>query len=392
MGYAPASKRHAGVSLKRPSEKLGKYEAKAIKGPRADGRYYWQGRRFVGGEARYETKALGWLTRDEAITELGARIGAGGLKPVPVKAAPSRRTVEALLDLYMGARLKAEDLAPETKRNNQTACNRLTAAIGTVVIDQLSLEVLEGYRDNALRSGASSTVRFDLRILRQAWTWGTTRGLITAPWPKVHVNDRGDAKTKTAADLAHVEAVEDRLRELWPDGWPWRAFHLLAVTGARPSEIGKLMVRDVDIEEGTVTLTGKHTPNKKRTRTFPLLSDTVAILKDWTAGSAPGDRLWGPSPKAVVNSLRGDHIPRAEKLAEVPHLTPYMIRRAAVRKLIASGIRIKVAAELMGHTPERMLRDYEIATGEDLREAVERTRPGRVPAGKVYRLRGNDVE
>lgn len=376
--------------MKRPQVKFGKNEAKAIKGPRADGRFYWQARRFVGGEQRYTTAALGWLTEDEAITELATRIAQGGIEPLPVRVPPSRRTVADLLALYMGARLKAADLSPDTKRNNQTACNRLTDAVGTVVIDQVTLEVLEGYRDQALRKSASSTVRFDLRVMRQAWTWGTTRGLLEASWPKVRVLDRGDARPKLVAELEDVEAVELALQARWPDGWPWRCFHLLAVTGARISEIAKLQVGAVDVGRAELRIRGKHTPGKPPVRIFPLLPDTIVMLEEWIEGSPAKAPLWGPSWKSVANSLRADHIPKAELAAKVGHITPYALRRAAVRAFLRRGVPIKVAAELLGHTPERMLRDYELATESDLRDAVELARPGRRAAGKIIKLVGGE--
>lgn len=89
--------------MKRPSFDLGKYEAKAIKGPRADARFYWQARLFIGGERRYQTAALGWLSEAEAFTELSKRLGEGSMAPTPRRATPSRRTVADLLALYMGA-------------------------------------------------------------------------------------------------------------------------------------------------------------------------------------------------------------------------------------------------------------------------------------------------
>lgn len=389
MGYAPPRQGREGA-VKRPSFDLGKYEAKAIKGPRADARFYWQARLFIGGERRYQTSALGWLSEAEAFTELSKRLGEGSMAPAPRRAAPSRRTVADLLALYMGARLKAADLSPDTKRNNQTACNRVTDAIGTVVIEQVTLEVLEGYRDQALRRGASSTVRFDLRVMRQAWTWGTTRGLLVASWPKVRVLDRGDARPKLVAELDDVEAIEQALRARWPDGWPWRCFHLLAVTGARISEIAKLEVGAVDLARAELRIRGKHTPGKPPVRIFPLLSDTVAMLEEWIKGSPSKAPLWGPSPMSVANSLRGDHIPKAELVAQVGHITPYALRRAAVRAFLRRRVPIKVAAELLGHTPERMLRDYELATESDLRDAVELARPGRRAAGKVIKLVGRE--
>lgn len=397
------------MTTKLPSIRIDRNHARATKGPRPDGRYYWQARRFTGGTPRETTSALGWLTEEEAWRELAQRVGKGSIFPAPPPVPELRQqTVQDLLELYMGARLKAP-LSPLTKANNQTAANRVADAIGTVVVAQLSIDVLEEYVNTA--KGRSSTIKLDVRVLRQAWRWGISRGLLDRPWPRIKVLDRGDSRPKTAAPLEAVEAVERAMAKAWPEGWPWRLFHLLAVTGARISELARLTVGDVDLEAGVVRIRGKHTPGKVPYRDFPLLADTVEMLREWvtmrqaespgylspkaqaTETGAPWELsglgtlpLWGPSPKTVANRLRDVHIPKAEEATKTAHLTPYDLRRAAARRFRDLGVPIKVAATLLGNSPKTLLTYYELVTDGDLREAVEIARPGRAARGQVINL------
>lgn len=373
---------------KRPRIHVGRCDANATRGPREDGRYYWQARVWIGGDAERETKCIGWHTEDEAIKDLARRVAAGSLdaeQPV----APTEETIRSLLDLYMKARKKAK-LSPLTLRNNQTAATALTEAVGSVVLERLTLETLEGYRDSALRDGTtrSSTVRFYLRVLKQAWKWGTEHGLLDAPWPRVRVLDIGDAKEKPIADIDDMESVERFMRERWPEGWAWRCFHIIRTTGARPGEVAKLTVGDVDLDAAELKIRQKRSPGKKPVRVFPLLDDTLEMLREWVADRGSAALLWGPSPKAVYTSMTGDHMPGAFEKLEIAAVSPYAMRRAAVRSMIRGGVPIKVAAELTGHSPEQLLRDYEQALPEDLREAVAKARIGRPKDGKVVQFKG----
>ena len=371
--------------MKRPRIKVGRHDANAVKGPRQeDGRYYWQARVWVGGDVGRQTKAIGWLTEDEAIDALDdAR--RRGLGSAPRPSGPKPPTVRDLFEVYMAARVKREDLDVATKRNNTTARRRVERAIGEVPLSEVRLETLEEYRDAALRSSASSTVRFDLRILRQAWRWGKGRGLVGSDLPRVQVLDRGDGREaeKARPHVDEVALVETKLRERWPDGWPWRCFHVLSVTGARPAEVSRLLIGDVDLEHHTIRIRGKRSPQtgKERIRVHPILEDTVAVLRPLVEDRAAAARLWGPSPKAIENSLRQDHLPRACAEANVAPMKPYGLRRLATDTLRRSGVDAVVAAALLGNSPAVMVREYARASAEELEQAIAKARLGRT--GKV---------
>jgi hypothetical protein len=51
---------------------------------------------------------------------------------------------------------------------------------------------------------------------------------------------------------------------------------------------------------------------------------------------------------------------------------------------------VEAAADLLGHTPERMLRDYRRSSIDELRQAQERARLGRAPGAKVIRIAGEE--
>jgi integrase len=367
---------------KRPRIKVGRHDGNALKGPRAsDGRYYWQARLWVGGDRGRDTKAIGWLTEDEAIETLAGLVHRGGLDAEPRGPVSKPPTVRDLLETYMAARIAREDLDQLTKRNNTTARRRVERALGDVPLAELGLEALENYRDEALRGSASATVRLDLRILRQAWRWAKARRLVDRDLPRVQVLDRGDGREaeKARPHIDDVAVVEAKLRERWADGWPWRVFHVIAVTGARPSEVARLTVGDVDLEHRTIRIHGKRSPQtrKARIRTLAILADTVAALRPFVEGRASDARLWGPSPKSIANSLRQDHLPRACAEARVDPVKPLGLRRLATDTLRQRHVDPVVAAAILGNSPAVMVREYARASAEECEDAITRARLGR---------------
>lgn len=362
---------------------VGDYYAFVVRGPRKDGRLYWQAQVAVG-HGKRETKALGWFTRPEATKRLAELVAQGGLDIRPAtKGELGMVTVRDLFESYLFARERAQ-LSNLTVSNNRTAMRRVEAELGDVVLRRVDLELLERYRDKARGSSMSSTVRFDLRVFRQAWRWALDRGLLSEPWPRVRVLDAGDRRPSSTPELEEIERVELALRAAWPDGWPWRFFHLQAVTGARTSEVARLLVDDVDLEERAVRIVGKHTPGKERVRVVPLLEDTVEVLREWLAlrtTAVANDRLWVLQPHSACNAFRQDHLPSVKAT-----FTPYGLRRAAADRMLRAGVGVDVAAAWLGHSPKQMLETYRRATADDLRRAAELARLGRAPRGKVIRI------
>lgn len=373
--------------------RCGDYYALVIRGPRKDDRFYWQAQVSVG-HGKRETQALGWYTRPEVTKRLAALVAEGGLNMKPRPDSDGMVTVRDLFESYLFARERDTALSKLTVRNNRTAMRRIETELGDVVLRRVDLEVLERYRDKARTSSMSNTVRFDLRVFRQAWRWALERGLLTEPWPRVRVLDQGDRRPSPTPELEAIDKVERALRKAWPEGWPWRFFHLQAVTGARTGEIARLELGDVDLERATLRIRGKHTPGKEAVRTVPLLKDTVATLRAWakvratqmSGAERPSPWLWGLLPTSAENALRQDHLPEALKKAKVAPFTPYGLRRAAADRMLRAGVGVEVAAAWLGHSPKQMLETYRRATPDELRRAGELARVGRAPRGTVIHI------
>ena len=350
------------------------------RGPRADGRWYWKADRPDGHSGRVHVWS-GWGTPDEAQAAVVATLGG-------VTQRPDGATVRDLLETWGAAMDARADLAQKSKENAEIVSNRLLAILGGVLLDRLDRRTLERYRDQRQRTGRASTVRLDLRILRQAWQWGREVGI--APerdLPLVQVRPRPDEPTsKRTPDTEDVLRVLD---ELLPAGrrraeWPARAAWLLLATGCRIGEVATLTRGAVDLERGEL-----HVRGKTGSRVVPLLAETVAELRTWDLPSDPQAPVWGVSYATMRTGLPM-RLRSACKRAGVPAWTPHALRRHAVDALYRRGIDPTVAAALLGHSPAVAMAYYRQAASGDLREAMERVKLGAMPRDNVRKFGGGE--
>ena len=241
-----------------------------VRGPNADGAWYWRARRADG-----TTAWTGWATRAEVILQSGQ-----------------------------------------------------ISLIGQEPITTINYAVMEGVYSSLLRLGHTSKgATRHQQIMRAACARAAEQGLITPilvpvtrarSSPKVN-NDYTPTEREAAAVL-RVTSGSTRL-----------AIALLAVTGARVSEIMSLR----RCADGTQTLLFPWGLGKPEGRVYRALSAACLQLKQ-------------------------------------PEFTAHGLRRMVVNRLLREGIDIKVAAELMGHSPEVMLTHYRRVSQEDKAAGVSK--------------------
>ena len=351
---------------------VGPIHARAIRGPRADGRWYWRARRFVdGGES---TPWTGWASRPEAERHLAGLVAGGTLDAAPARYS-ELTTVRDLLECWIAGQAERGDLRPVTIQNYRTKARHLATGLGAVRLDRLDLVAIEGHRDRRIRAEvAPASVAMELNVLRIAWTWGRAVGACPdRKLPSVDVRQR-PTRNHSTPDGGDVGAVLGRL-----DGWARVAVLVLFATGARVGEVADLEWSAVDLCRAVVTFNGK-----TGARIVPLAPVAVEAL-----ASLPrkGARVFSCAGKTVRVSL-GGRIARACKAAGVPAFTPHGLRRAAVDSLLRAGVDVGTACAILGHSPAVMLTHYRRATLDDARKAVVSARLGTIPAGEVLAFTG----
>lgn len=232
--------------------------------------WYWRARR----KGVRDDVWSGWGTRAYAQERL-AELVAGGV-PVPRRreAAVEVRTMGDLLDLWVDRQRERPDLRPATVDHYEKCGRHLFAWLRDVDLRRVDRDTLERFRDDRLREGASRRlVVQELKILSMAWRWGQecnhapTRLL---PRVLVQVDDSAFVINHRTPTVGEVAEVLSRLK-----GDAGLAVRLLAVTGARVSEVCNLAPDALDLRSGTLHLDGK-----TGQRSFPLPADLVEALRD----------------------------------------------------------------------------------------------------------------
>ncbi|MCB9765240.1 MAG: tyrosine-type recombinase/integrase [Alphaproteobacteria bacterium] len=336
----------------KPAE-IGDVRISVVRGPRHDGKWYWRGRR----KGRRDTLWTGWATRREAMAAV-ARLVAKGLPHPVAPALPEIATTQELLSTWIERQERRADLKPKTVTHYTLCARHLVAWLGELPVTDLNRATLERYRDERLREGASPrAITQEFKRLRSAWAWARDCGLIDGgvlPRVKVRVNGyRINHRTPTPED---VRAVLQHL-----DGDVLLAVRLLAVTGARISEVCGLRRVDVLVSTSELVLRGKTGP-----RRFPLPEGVLAVLSRRADGT---EASLLALPVKAQDGIR-NALTRACADAGVEAFTPHGLRRMVVDRMARRGVDIATAASLTGHSPEVMLRHYRKVTQRDREEAV----------------------
>jgi len=340
---------------------------RAIRGPKPDDRqvWYWQAQRSVDGTR--ETLWSGWATRAEATRIVIDLVALSATKPPPVAPAlelpqvTQLATVCDLLETWVGnlqARFGAGDITKYGLRNAKSDGRHLKEHLGDLLVPRLRKADLEAYRNARLHEGAaSSTVHRELKALRAAWKWARSDGYVPdRDLPKVRVKVT-PVRDKYNPTPEEVWRVVDQL-----SGWAKFVGGLQAATGARVGEIARLTWDDIHESSSYLVLRGK-----TGKRLFPI-TDKVAEVLAW--GDRDAHYAHGTTESMVLGHFSSRELVNACAAAGVQRFSSHGFRRAAVDRLQRAGIDIKTAADLLGHSPETMLKYYREVSSEDRRSAA----------------------
>jgi integrase len=236
---------------------------------------------------------------------------------------------------------------------------------------------------------SDSTVRQVYTVLRQSLDIAVRDGLLASnPAAKVKRPGiaRQEAKYLPAADVARLLDAAKGLRY-------YVAVLVMAATGLRRGEVTGLKWADVDLTKGELTV--RHTlsrvdgelvltePKTTRSRRrVPLHAGVVTALKGWRAQQlqerlAAGDQ-WVDSKMVFATELGTMVDPRnmlrtvelAAKKAGIEDVGAHTMRHSAAVAWLESGVHIKAAADLLGHSSISITGDLYGHTSDDTARAA----------------------
>lgn len=168
--------------------------------------------------------------------------------------------------------------------------------------------------------------------------------------------------------------------------WVYPMVAFAAYTGARRSELLRVVASDVDLTMGVVTIREKKRVRGKRsTRTVPITPVLDAILRAWIAERPECPSLFcqpahvarsktrREGPTGLTPDEAHDHLKRS--LADSPWAVVrgyHVLRHSFISALASEGIDQRVIDEVVGHQSEEQRRRYRHLYPTVMKEAVAR--------------------
>ncbi len=299
------------------------------------------------------------------------------------------RTIADLLSVWLadmeergpgGRRHDGDGISIYTLRNAVTSCKHLIRVGADHKLERVAVRELLGMRDSLLEQYAARTVRLDMKVLKQAWTWAEDHGveLPRVAWRRVRVRVVKDQRVNNHRTPTHAE-VERVYRSLTRRSKLQLGLYLGWMTGARISELTWACWGDLfeDADGWWIWLDGK-----TGQRRFPLRAEEAAVILDHRGGAQDDDPIIG----GYFAQNGSENLKRACGRVGVEPFTFHGLRRLMTDTCLRRGVELGTYAKLMGHSPQEALRAYREATADDLQGALDLVRPAGEDAG-VERLR-----
>ena len=243
---------------------------------------------------------------------------------------------------------------------------RLAGRIGTSELDQYIEQRKSGLTDEAEIRSRNATVNRELAILKAAYNHGAyLEPPLVSRVPKFPKKLRESDPRSGWLDDAQYEALQDSAKHVWLRGFLAVAFNF----GFRKSELLGLRVKQVNLEDRTIQLLPGTTKNDKG-RTVRMTEDVYERLSPCVRDKKPDDAVFTWENGDPVRDFRVAWAKMCD-LAKVD-IDPHDFRRTAVRNLVRSGVREKVAMRISGHVTRSVFDRYDIGSEDDLIDAAKK--------------------
>ena len=243
--------------------------------------------------------------------------------------------------------------------------------------NQITPDLVEEYLSSLVeREFAPSSVRRKLSFFRSLLLFLFEKGEIASALPSSFHGPKARKRLPNVLSKKEIEALLHAPDISTPSGKRYRAMlETMYATGLRASELTGLLKKDVDLEAGTLTVSGKGGKERK----VPLSDIAVAAIEDYLPHrkKAPGK----DSPYLFL-SKDGTKMSRnyfyvlvrsyASKAGIAHRVTPHSLRHSFATHLLEGGASIRYVQAMLGHSSVATTEIYLEVESERLRGAYDR--------------------
>jgi integrase len=258
---------------------------------------------------------------------------------------------------------------------DEEECSRLFAALCDP-LEAAKLAAKAGAQRKVARGGEGGARR-TIRLLRAMLSWAVKKKLI-ATNPARGLDLGSDGERDAILDLEGYARLWTAIEELRSQRTAMQVacdvIVLIALTGARKSEVQRLCWRHVDLDGRRIVLPpNEHKGGRKtrKPRIIHLPDDAVAILSRYERRGADQYVFEGEEPGTVVAlQVPWNRIRKAAALP--PELTMHGLRHSVGSHLAMDGMTIWQVAQQLGHAQSRTAERYSHAADRARAELAEK--------------------
>ncbi|MBW3615950.1 MAG: site-specific integrase [Actinobacteria bacterium] len=309
-----------------------------------------------------------------------------------------RGTLGWLVNRYVASRT---DVSVKAREQYAWAASHITAGLGAVRLDRLEREDIARWLEELASAGKLSrrSIQICRNVLRAALADAVEEGLLRrSPAARVAM-PRNVAKPEREREVQAWSAlqVNDFLTTTSEHAWA-AGFRLAVLYGLRRSELLALRwddfsakERSIRVDEGLVaTDTGEAWTDAKNTRSrrvIPLDEETVKALTARKRREAEERLLAGAGwvdHDLILTTRSGNPVkPRSfdrtldvlVKRSGLPRLSSHGLRHTAATHMVSGAAdlgELRAVADILGHSPEMLLRVYAHALPASVRAVADR--------------------
>lgn len=309
-----------------------------------------------------------------------------------------RGTVGWLVERYVAGRT---DVSLKTRQQYEWASRHVVAGLGAIRLDRLDREDVASWLEAIAADGDLSrrSIQVCRNVARAALADAVEEGLLRrSPAGRVPM-PRDVAKPGLQREVeAWTDGEVSRFLSATADHRWSAGFRLTVLYGLRRSELLALRWDDFDdedgtirIDEGLVPVTGgtawTHAKNARSRRSIPLDPETVKAVATRRKAQAVEQLLAGAAwddYDLVFTTRAGKPImPRSfdrtlvavVRAAGLPHLSSHGLRHTAATHMVRCAAdlgELCAVADVLGHSPEILLRIYAHALPDSMRAVADR--------------------
>ncbi len=276
-------------------------------------------------------------------------------------------TLQTALGEYQEYKLEDDPDSRETQQRVARLRKDLADAVGAQRVKSTPLTEItradaNALRDHLLTRMKPSSVKRYITVVRAAVNYVIAEHTLNIPNVFNGVRIKGATATAEDRDSISDQDISAALPSFQDDPVAHALFVTLSDTGARLSEIVGLEVKDVDLQQRSITIqpnTIRRLKTKGSKRTIPVSQSALELLQEHRIGKDDHDPLFSDYARPHGNDAASAVLmKRLRKTISNPKVTIHSLRHRMKDKLRNTGCPEAVSMAILGHGTNTVAANY----------------------------------